>query len=134
MTLDALHAIGVVVIIVASLLLFALHGLRREWSRASRFCYDSKYLTGQYTMLSTTEGCTCRAPITILSVRTDGTRQVAHGVCTVCGSRAVMTITATNQPRKAPTGRHGGVQGGRAPGGEREVHHPYGAEKNGGRR
>ena len=29
MTLDALHAIGVVVIIVASLLLFALHGLRR---------------------------------------------------------------------------------------------------------
>ena len=38
--------------------------------------------------------CSCSAPIEVLSVRTEARRQVLHGVCTICGSRAVMAITA----------------------------------------
>ena len=52
--------------------------------------------------------CSCSAPIEVLSVRTEARRQVLHGVCTMCGSRAVMAITATNrQAAPSEAGRKG---------------------------
>jgi len=38
--------------------------------------------------------CSCSAPIAILSVRTEARCTTLHGVCSMCGSRAVIAITA----------------------------------------